>query len=248
MAGWEDAAACFKGDYPDVTTQWGASDGSLREVIKLGFKTSFWTRSSADGRFVANGGGNGGGATITDMARKNADGKPGFDIAVKASYDPGFFPDNSGFIFQGGGTGICPQNILETEEEIDFKEPSCIRGTNINLYQHVARGINNGDYYVINSQFTSDSGRTTSRNPRATFNADSTMKFSPMIHDGTRYVQLPAKVIDSPFEGDSVLSPSGRLVVSRLAGGPDDNSLGYVIREVKTEKFESRAKDSDQCR
>ena len=68
------------------------------------------------------------------------------------------------------------------------------------------------------------------------------MKFSPMIFDGSRYVQLPAKVVDSPFEGDSVLSPSGRLVVSRLAGGDDDNSLGYVIREVKTEKFENNYK------
>ena len=68
------------------------------------------------------------------------------------------------------------------------------------------------------------------------------MKFTPMIFDGTRYVQLPAKVVDSPFEGDSVLSPSGRLVVSRLAGGEDSNSLGFVIREVKTEKFENNYK------
>ena len=121
------------------------------------------------------------------MLRNNANGQPGFDIKVKASYDPGFFPDNSGFIFQGGGTGICPQNILETADEIDFKDESCIRGTNINLYQHVARGVNNGDYFVINSQFTSDSGRNEStRNPRASFNADSTMKFTPMIFDGTR--------------------------------------------------------------
>ncbi|MEE2786465.1 MAG: hypothetical protein VX589_03935 [Myxococcota bacterium] len=237
------AADCFSSGYADVTGRWGGKDGLLREVLKLNFKTSFWTRSSADGRFIANGGGTGGGATVTDMARSNPDGSAGFDIKIDASYDPGFFPDNSGFIFQGGGTGICSQSILETEDEVDFEEEGCMRGTNINLYQHVARGVNGGDYFVINSQFTSDSGRTTgARNPRATFNADSTMKFSPMIFDGRQYVQLPAKVVGSPFEGDSVLSPSGRLVVSRLAGGENDSSLGYVIREVQTEKFETNYK------
>ena len=52
------------------------------------------------------------------------------------------------------------------------------------------------------------------------------MKFSPMIFDGRQYIQLPAKVVGSPFEGDSVLSPSGRLVVSRLAGGEDNSNWG----------------------
>jgi hypothetical protein len=222
----EDARDCFKGGYPDRSSEWGAGKGSLREVIELQFKTSFWTRSSADGRFIANGGGATGGSTVTDMIRNR-------DIKVKASYDPGFFPDNSGFIYQGGGTGICSQSMLETAEEITFEEEGCIRATNINLYQHVARGLNGGDYFIINSQFTSDSGRGRSlRNPVAHFGAAATMKFSPMIFNGTTYEQLRPVIVDSPFEGDSVLSPSGKLVISRLAGGPDGNSLGYVIREV----------------
>jgi Tol biopolymer transport system component len=62
------------------------------------------------------------------------------------------------------------------------------------------------------------------------------MKFSPMIYNGTTYEQLPAKIVDSPFEGDSVLSPSGQLVVSRLAG-QEGKTLGYVIRRVEAEKF-----------
>ena len=187
----------------DRASEWGAGKGQLKEVIKLQFRTSFWTRSSADGRFVANGGGVQGGATVTDLMRNR-------DIKVKASYDPGFFPDNSGFIFQGGGTGICPQNILETAEEITFEEEQCIRGTNINLYQHVARGLNGGDYFVINSQFTSDSGRgQVAQNPVAHFGGGATMKFSPMIFNGSTYEQLRPVIVDSPFEGDSVLSPSG---------------------------------------
>ncbi len=213
-----DGANCFA-NAEDFTEKWGTEvGGNLKNVTKLGFKTSFWTRSSADGRFIGNGG---------DMVR-------GVDIKIKASYDPGFFPDNSGFIFQGGGTGICTQSLLETEDEIDFEEEGCIRGTNINLYQHVARGLD-GDYFVINSQFTSDSGRTTKDDPKANFNFDSTMKFSPMIFNGQVYEQLDAVIVESPFEGDSVLSPSGQLVISRI-GGADGKTLGYNIRRVEAEK------------
>ena len=44
------------------------------------------------------------------------------------------------------------------------------------------------------------------------------MKFIPMIFNGTVYEQKPAVVVSSPYEGDSVLSPSSRLVASRLSG------------------------------
>ena len=65
-------------------------------------------------------------------------------------------------------------------------------------------------------------------------------KFSPMIFNGTTYEQQSSVIVDSPFEGDSVLSPSGRLVISRLAGGEQGSSLGYVIREVVTNKVGDR--------
>jgi hypothetical protein len=225
---------CFA-DRPDRLGDLGNGVGALREVIKLAFRTSFWTRSSADGRFIGNGGGTGHGATITDM-------KVNRDIQVDASYDPGFFPDNSGFIFQGGSTKICLQSTLESGEEITSDTLGCINGTNINLYQHAAKGLNNGDYFIINSQFTSDSGRNAAKDPVAHFDGGSTMKFSPMISNGQNYEQLTATVVDSPFEGDSVLSPSTELVISRQGGGENGSSLGYVIRGVGKEKFENNYK------
>ena len=226
----DDPKECLQNGYPDRVAEWGNGLGSLKEILKLGFKTSFWTRSSADGRFIGNGGGPNGGATVTDMVRN-------FDIGIKASYDPGFFPDNTGFIYQGGGPKICAQSILETDTLVDFTEPECMKGNNINLYQHVARGLNGGDYFIINSQFTSDSGKSNTKDPVANFNAYSSMKFTPMIFNGQTYEQLKQVVVDSPFEGDSVLSPSGQLVISRIAGGEDGGSLGYSIRKVATEKF-----------
>jgi hypothetical protein len=102
----------------------------------------------------------------------------------------------------------------------------------------VAVNTDGGDYFVINSQFTSDGGGG-NRDPHAGFSDSSTMKFSPLVHDGSTWVQKPAVIVDSPYEGDSVLSPSGKLVVSRLAKG-DGTAHGYMIRRVDaTESGES---------
>jgi hypothetical protein len=223
-----DPSTCF--GTTSRRTQWENGTGALRELTKLGFRTSFWTRSSADGRYVGNGGGSGSRSTITDL-------QTGRDIGIDASYDPGFFPDNSGWIFQGatGGAGICTQSMLETDDHVDFSESTCISARGINLYQHVARGTGGGDYFIINSQFTSDSGRA-SQDPSASFSARSTMKFTPMIFNGSTYEQMDHVIVDSPYEGDSVLSPSSKLVASRLAG-PEGRSLGYVIRRVVANKF-----------
>jgi hypothetical protein len=160
----------------------------------------------------------------------------GNDIPIDASYDPGFFPDNSGFIFQGatGGAGICPNTVLTKYNAIEFDEPECITASGINLYQHVATGVGGNDYFTINSQFVSDPGGST-KDPSANFAASATMKFTPMIFDGTNYVPSDPIIVDSPFEGDSVLSPSARMVISRLAGDAG-TALGYVIRKVNITK------------
>ncbi|MCA9608270.1 MAG: hypothetical protein KC619_21825 [Myxococcales bacterium] len=231
----DNPLSCFTvGDYGDESGVWGNGVGTIRNLRQLGFRTSFWMRSSADGRFVGNGGssGSGGRSTITDLLA-------GRDIGVQASYDPGFFPDNSGFIFQGatGGAGLCAQSVLEgMDDSIDFTETGCTTARGINLYQHVARGLSGGDYFVINSQFTSDSGRSAQTDPSAPWNASSTIKITPMIFDGTTYQPEEAVIVDSPYEGDSVLSPSGQLVASRLAG-PEGRSLGYSVRRVNASRF-----------
>jgi hypothetical protein len=233
--------------FPSRTSKWGngTANGHVRELKKLGFATSYWTRSSPDGRFVANGGNAGSfdeegggdgdeeggdgsvfyGATITDL-------QSGKDIPVQASYDPGFFPDNSAFIFQGApvGAGVCSLSVLNDNEPIDWDEQTCSGATSVGLYQHVARGLGGGDYFVINSQWAGDPGGST-EDTEAPFDDTATMSLTPMVFNGTTYEERPAVVVDSPFQGDSVLSPSARLVVSRLAGA-DSRSLGYVIRRV----------------
>ena len=223
----DDPNSCFNSGFSDVTGRLGGDvqDGfRLVEVVEFDFVTSFWTRSSADGRFVGNGGGTAGGSTITDLQRMK-------DIRIDASFDPGFFPDNSGFIFQGGFAGICEQSLLLNDNHVTFTEEGCIRAHGIDLYQHVARGTEgNKDYFIITGQHVNDPGSATN-DPPAHFGESARIGLTPVIHTGSTYRQGQEVNVPLPFEGDSVLSPSGQLMVSRLSG--PDGSLGYTVREFK---------------
>ena len=209
-------------------TGW-AKRGDLRILKELSFNSYYWTRSSPDGRFVANGATGGDGAVISDL-------QTGKDIKVQAAYDPGFFPDNKTWVFQGTpiGAGFCKMSLLQSNpDRINFSESACSSVESVSLYQHLGQGLNGGDYFVINSQFTSDnpsSGETD--DPSAAFGNESTIKLTPMVFDGTHYVGKTPVTVNAPYEGDSVLSPSTKLAISRF--GNEGSQLGYVIRQVTT--------------
>jgi hypothetical protein len=208
-------------------SQWETgTPGVLKIAREFEGSTSYWMRTSADGRFIGNGGLTDAGAAITDMQR-------GVDIPAHASYDPGFFPDNSGFIIQGSGANFCTTNLLTgNPTEITFEEAECSNASNVGLYQHLSAALGNGDKFVINGQFTSDPGSTgTNDQPSAEFASDAKIQITPLAFDGSRFTQKSTIEVDSPYEGDSVLSPSAKLVVSRLAG-PGGQQLGYVLRRL----------------
>jgi hypothetical protein len=52
-----------------------------------------------------------------------------------------------------------------------------------------------------------------------------------MIWNGTTYVNRPTVNVDTPFEGDTVLSPSAKLTIGRVSG-PSDRQIGFVLRKV----------------
>jgi hypothetical protein len=205
------------------STGWGEGGSTIRLLRTLNFNTNFWTRSSADGRFVANGGGPAG-ATITDLERA-------FDIPVDAGYDPGFFPDNSGFVFQGGGgTPFCTQDLLESNPSaITFDEPECRDASFVSLYQHLGVALDGGDYFAVAGPFASDSGG--SDDSFADFTSSSQHEFTPLINNGTHFVDSQPVYLDTPYEGDGVVSPSTRLFIGRRSGdgGRQD---GFTIRKV----------------
>ncbi len=182
-------------------------------------RSSFWTRSSADGRFVAHGGGPGG-ATIIDL-------QTGREIPADAAYDPGFFPDNSGFVIQGGARAWCRQSLLTSNPAmVSFTEPECSAVGVVGLYQHLG-AVRNGDYWAVAGQFVSDNG---GGEPSANFGAGGQGELTPMIWNGTAYTARPEVSFASPFEGDTIIAPSAKLLLSRASY--QGAQSGFTLRRL----------------
>ena len=234
-SGAKNALGCLT-SYPRAAEKsygvgWESLAGAkLRVLRELPYLTSYWTRSSADGRFVAHGGSADegvNGAAIVDLQENRS-------IPTNAMFDPGFFPDNSGFVFQGAGASFCAHSVLTSSpQSLKLDEPGCTNTDKIGLYQHVGAALGGGDYWVVDSNFASDDGGkdVTIGDPVPFFGSDAWVNLTPMVHTGNQYQPGTARVLETPYEGDTVISPSSRLLVSRLAG-PDNTMRGYVVRQV----------------
>ncbi len=201
--------------------------GRARVLADVDYSTSFWTRSSPDGRFVAHGVSDVPGSYVIDLQRDAT-------ISINVAYDPAFFPDNSGFVFQGGPRNTCPISVLTAApQSVEMTEPGCRKLYQIGLYQHVGQQLAGGDYFALDNEFESDDGGkdATLGDPDTSFGSQAYSSFTPMVFDGTTYDPKPTVNIRTAFEGDTVLSPSSKLTIARVAG-PDDRQLGYVLRKV----------------
>lgn len=204
-----------------------AGQGKLRVLTEVSYRSSYWTRSSPDGRFVGHGAQNVSGSIIIDLQRS------ALQIPVNALYDPNWFPDNSGFIFQGAPRNTCAQSVLTSNPAaLSMTEPGCTSLTSIGLYEHVG-ALANGDHFAVDSRFISDDGGhfATLSDPSANFGSNASVGFIPLVYDGTQFSTKAQVTVPSPFEGDTVMSPSAKLIVSRVEG-PGGNQLGYVLRKV----------------
>lgn len=232
--GANSAIECLTSYHDADSTPYGAGweivpDSTQRILFTTSYRSSYWTRSSADGRFVGHGRtGAGTAAAIVDLQRE-------FEIPVSAFYDPGFFPDNSGFMFQAGSALFCEQSELTASPmQITFSEPTCTSNNAVGLYQHIAAAVDGGDYWAVDGQFVSDNGGITPTlsDPPSFFGSNSRIDLTPIVNVGNGYEPQLSIRLDVPFEGDTVLSPSGRLMVSRV-GGPGNAQLGYLLRDVQ---------------
>lgn len=225
-----DPKKCLK-SRPDITAEWGAEGTvqTLRELRKLPFTTSFWTRSSADGRFASFGGSP---SRIIDLNAPDSD----TPISVSAPYDPGWFPNNDGFSFAGAGGGgikVCRTsvvlNALATTKKITFSEPGCTSIINT-VYQSVGAALDGSLFFMVTGTHTNDSGDGSGPLSASFGNAASTT-FSPMFNDGTKYVPGTAFQVKVPNEGDQQMSPSNTLLITRF--GQKAGKAGFRIRSVK---------------
>ncbi len=206
-----------------------AGAGSLRLLDTVDYQSSYWSRSSPDGRFIGHGVRNSAHTSnITDLQRS------AFHISVSAQYDPGFFPDNSGFVFQGGAVNTCPMSVLTSNPSaITMTEAGCANYDDIGLYQHVGKGLDGGDYFTIDSQFVSDDGghSATLKDPNAFFSGNAKAYFNPFVFNANTYVHGTQVSVSQAYEGDSVLSPSATLELTRISD-PNGKQIGYVLHRV----------------
>ncbi len=223
----------------------------IRILKELPFESTYWARSSADGRFsgsgLRNGEGNGAlppGAQsagyIVDLKDPN---RP--VIGVSGPYDPGFFPDNKGFTFMTGEDGafFCNQALIEdpATTSIDFATETTACGqSDMSVYQHVGAMLGGGDYFVVRSDnYANDDGsnsvfRDPSTSPFA--RPESTLLVYPMQESGTRFKVASKIAINVPFEGDFGIFPSARYVTSRVGvkNGSTYTQNGYKVRSFDT--------------
>jgi hypothetical protein len=232
-------------------------------------RSRFWSRTSPDGRYIASGlsvtGPSGFTGQFVDLASDRV-------IEADFSYDPTFFPDNSGFLVQrdggyssaapgGGPTSggadrgdvavICEQSVLEgNPDEVSGDEAQCTTlDSEIGLYQQLAKSLDGEDYWVVFGSYDSDNGGNAAvlGNPSAAFTGDSFTTLTPMINRGSSFEPGPSTRVPTPLQGDPMLSPSGRLLVTRVKGrefttrvnGRDvvtAEQSGYALHLVSTQR------------
>jgi hypothetical protein len=238
-------AGCLQ-NVPAAATQsfgagWDVVPGTTVRILwdNSAAPTTYWSRSSPDGRFIASGrsspDADGHSGQVVDLERNVA-------IPGNFAYDATFFPDNTGFMAQRGqyapappgglptsgepGAGdvaiTCEQSLLLAgPAEITGDEAQCTSLTGqIGLYEQLSRSLDGDDYWVVYGAYGEDDGgfHPVFDNPAAAFETRSTTSLLPMINQGNGYEPGPAAQVQTPLQGDPMLSPSGKLLITRVKG------------------------------
>ena len=229
----QSGAACLS-NLPAAAAQsygagWDVVPGTALRILhdNSDAPSSYWSRCSPDGRFIASGlaeaSDSGSFGQFLDLQR-NVTFDGDFD------YDATFFPDSSGFVVQrggqrpdGGGAVSCSQSVLlGNPDEFTGNEPACsISAGRIGLYQQPASTLDGSDYWVVFGAFDDDNGgfSRTLQNPGAAFESRGTTSFVVMLNQGGEgFTPGPTIRVPTPLQGDPMLSPSGRLLATRVKG------------------------------
>jgi hypothetical protein len=228
----QSGAACLS-DLPAAGAQaygagWDILPGTATRILhdNSNAPSSFWSRCSPDGRFIASG-----------LSEVNDSGSFGQFLDLQRNvtfdgdfdYDATFFPDSSGFVVQrsgqrpdGGGAVTCNQNVLlDNPNEFTGDEPECTTTMGrIGLYQQPASTLDGSDYWLVFGAFDADDGgfARTLENPGAAFESQGVTSFVPMVNQGNGYTPGATIRVPTPLQGDPMLSPSGRLLATRVKG------------------------------
>jgi hypothetical protein len=224
---------------PDLTSQLGQSGvkQTMRQLRTMPH-TSYWVRSSADGRFV--GFGQFTAAGIIDLTTPEGSAP----IAVDARYDPSFFPNNDGVSFAGTGLDsdtagpirACKQSALTTvaasaDKKLTLTETGCSAIVD-SVYQSVGAALDGTSFWMSSGSHVNDDGGNQITHPLDGFDTDSKTVLIPMVSDGVGFQPQQPVTLPTPLEGDQMLSPSSQLLVTRF--GSKSGHRGYHIRKLTT--------------
>jgi len=224
-------------------------NNTMRIIAKTPRATSYWIRSSTDGRYVGYGLASpeeivqpGGekknyASMIVDLTKSNLSGSSKGNIYASGRYDPAFTPDGRGFMLHGVGdnynAGICPISVLKNPAEttIEFNEAGCVVSGNVRTYQSLGSSLGGTDTYALTGTYGPDDAGgpwadSSRRDPVASWGVRSFINFTRMTFDGTNYQVLSPIDLWTPFSGDWTLSPSSGMAAARTAG--KDPSTGKL--------------------
>jgi hypothetical protein len=213
--------------------------GTLRKLHSYEDSTNYWIRSSADGRYVANGGS----SAIIDLQPKLA-GSTVKSISIKADFDPSFTPDNQAFLFQGEhGTRICSQSLLQTTDltTIDFMNVGCSTSDlQVGLYQGLGSSLDNGDIITINGDFQSDSGSDVFQNVTPLFSEKSSITVSTIRRaDATAFEKVSSFTVPTPYHASWMASPSRLLNAAVVSAATDHKARHGGYRLVLSNQIQA---------
>ena len=227
-----DPLACLISYADAATTTYGAAWSTVpssvtRVLYEVPYNTSYWTRASPDGRFVAHGGGASTGASVVDLTRSVSIG------VSNALYDPGFFPDGSGFMFQGGGTRVCRTAVLTAGNPVllTLTEPGCSGASDFELQQHLGASLDGGDYWVVNSPWRGDLG-SGNTDPPVRESAAAHLTLHRVLNTGAAFLSTGSYDEAIPYESMAVVSPTMRTLVTQI-GDASGRPIGFVLRRLE---------------
>ncbi len=131
---------------------------------------------------------------------------------------------------------MCAQSVLTvgSPTSLTFTEPGCSSGGGIGLYEHLGTSLDGADYWAIDGSATYDNGgqSVTRSDPVADWGAGARSDITFLDEHGLRVrAWAAASRLSHPYEGDAVLSPSLRVMFTRVAG-PGGQQVGYVLRRL----------------
>jgi hypothetical protein len=272
-AGGQAGVDCLH-SFPPAATQgygagWDVLAGTSIRILwnDTGSPTTYWSRCSPDGRYIASG-----------LVQQNASDYFGQIVDLQRqvvidanfSYDPTFFPDGAGFMLQQGGSSssatpgkpsnggadlgdvavTCGIGVLDAEPaSVSGDEPECTSvESQIGLYEQLATSLNGEDYWVLYGAYDGDNGgfRPVLDNPPAAFASASTTTLVPMINQGGSFLTGSPLELSTPLQGDPMLSPSGKLLLTRVKGPEQTRDIdgtsvvtaaqsGYAVHLISTD-------------